>query len=65
MSYLETVYKNDFVSKEGTVCGAKVILETRGKGQYIDSKATFAENSDFKAMSPEYHAFSTSGFKFV
>ncbi len=62
---LETVYKNDFIPKETTVCGSKIHMETRGSGQYLETKGKFAENSDFKAMSPMYQTFSKSGFKFV
>jgi len=32
---------------------------------YLNSKASFTENSDFKAMSPAYQTFSKTGFKFV
>ena len=47
------------------MCGAKIQLETKAKGQFSGTKSAFGENSDFKAMSPNYQAFSTSGFKFV
>ena len=62
---VETVYKNDFIPKENAVCAARIHMDTRGRGQFSDTKNSFAENSDFKAMSPSYQAFSTSGFKFV
>jgi hypothetical protein len=59
------VYKNDFIPQGNTVCASRIILDTKGRGQFSDTKSVFAENSDFKAMSPNYQAFSTSGFKFV
>lgn len=63
--HLETVYKNDFIPKETAICGSKILLETKGRGMYLNSKGSFTENSDFKAMSPAYQTFSKSGFKFV
>ncbi len=62
---VETVYKNDFIPQDKAVCAARIILDTKGRGQFSGTKSVFAENSDFKAMSPSYQAFSTSGFKFV
>lgn len=38
---LETVYKNDFIPKETTVCGSKILLETKGRGMFVNSKASF------------------------
>lgn len=49
---LETVYRNDFLGEKGGVCPAKVVLETRSKGMFTNSKNSFSENTDFKALSP-------------
>lgn len=64
-SNLETVYKNDFIPKENPLCPAKVYLETKGQGSLVESKHNFAENSDFKSLSPEFHAISTSKHSYV
>lgn len=61
----ETVYRNDFIPKENPLCPAKVQLETKDKGSKVDAKHSFAENSDFKALSPEFHAISTSKHWYV
>jgi hypothetical protein len=63
--FIETVYKNDFIPQEKAVCAARIHLDTSGRGRFSGTKSVFAENSDFKAMSPHYQAFSTSGFKFI
>lgn len=50
-----------------TVCPAKVNLETKNKGFFSssNSKGRFGENTDFKALSPDYHAISTSKHSYV
>lgn len=57
---LETTYKNDFIKKDTTVCPAKIYLESSGQGVFNETKSKFNENADFKAMSPNFHAISTS-----
>ena len=57
---LETTYKNDFIKKDTTVCPAKIYLESSGQGVFNGTKSKFNENADFKAMSPNFHAISTS-----
>ena len=47
------------------VCPAKTKLETKVKGLFTNSKAKFTENTDFKALSPEFHAISTSKHSYV
>lgn len=61
----ETIYKNDFQGVHPTVCQAKIILETKSKGFFNSSKDKFAENSDFKALNPGFHAISTSKHSYV
>lgn len=62
---LETTYKNNFLGNGLTVCPAKVKLETKMKGGFSSVKDRFTENSDFKALSPDYHAISTSKHSYV
>lgn len=62
---IETTYRNDFLGERKEVCPAKTILETKNKGAFTNSKAKFSENTDFKAMSPEFHAISTSKHCYV
>jgi hypothetical protein len=57
---LETTYKTDFIKKNTPVCPAKIFLESNGQGTFTSSKSNFNENADFKAMSPNFHAISTS-----
>lgn len=59
------MYRNTFVGFPTNICPAKVKLETIQKGTFSNSKGRFSENSDFKAMSPEYHAISTSKHFYV
>lgn len=47
------------------MCPAKVILETKSKGFFSDTKAKFNENADFKALDPNFHAISTSKHFYV
>lgn len=61
----ETVYKNDFVGKKNPLCPAKILLETKAQGAFRDTKGNFAENADFKALSPDFHAISTSKHSYV
>jgi len=47
------------------MCPAKVILETQAQGFFNETKHSFAENTDYKALSPEFHAISTSKHSYV
>ena len=60
MSHSETIYKNDFIKQATPVCPAKVMLESKDQGKFFQSRANFSENTDFKALNPEFHAISTS-----
>ena len=60
MVYLETTYKNDFIKKSNPVCPAKIFIESKGEGMFSSTKSHFNENSDFKAMSPNFQAISTA-----
>jgi hypothetical protein len=62
---LETTYRNNFLGRQPGVCPAKVIIETRSKGFFSSSKGKFAENTDYKAMDPSFHAISTSKHFYV
>ena len=62
---LETIYKNDFIPKANPLCPAKIHLETRAQGNFSETKNSFAENTDFKSLSPEFHAISTSKHSYV
>jgi hypothetical protein len=62
---LETTYKNDFNKKATPICPAKVYLESKGQGAFSGTKSKFNENADFKAMSPNFHAISTSKHSYV
>ncbi len=59
---LETTYKSDFVKQTAQNCPSKIHLQTKGKGKFSEIKDKFKENADFKTMSLNYHAFSTSYF---
>jgi hypothetical protein len=61
----ETIYKNDFIPKSNPLCPAKIYLETKAQGSFNETKGSFAENTDFKALSPEFHAISTSKHSYV
>lgn len=62
---IETIYKNDYLDKGNRVCPAKIKIESKRKGIYNNLKGNFNENSDFKGMSPDFHAISTSKHSFV
>ena len=65
ISMLETTYRNLYLGEKKEVCPAKLRLESKVKGQFTNSKAKFSENTDFKALSPEFHAISTSKHCYV
>lgn len=62
---IETTYRNNYLGERKDVCPAKTKLETKIKGFFTNSKAKFSENTDYKALSPEYHAISTSKHSYV
>ena len=53
------------MTKENPLCPAKIMLETKAQGFFGESKGNFAENTDFKALSPQFHAISTSKHCYV
>ena len=60
-----TTYKTDFLNRGNTTCPAKVHLETKGRGSFSENKDRFIENSDFKTMSRNFEAISTSKHHYV
>lgn len=53
------------MGKKNPLCPAKILLETKAQGAFRDTKGNFAENADFKALSPDFHAISTSKHSYV
>jgi hypothetical protein len=58
----ETNYEHEFVPTEPTVCKAKVKLETRYRDMMSNSKASYNENTDFKALSSTFQALSRAPY---
>ncbi len=48
------------MKQDTAVCPAKVMLESKDQGKFYQSRNTFSENADFKALNPEFHAISTA-----
>ena len=59
----ETNYEHEFVPTEPTVCKAKVRLETRYRDMMSNSKASYNENTDFKALSSTFQALSRAPYR--
>lgn len=60
-----TTYKSDFMGKGEAVCPAKVQLSTKSRGSYSEVKHRFSENSDFKTISRNFAAISTSKHSYI
>ena len=65
VSYAETNYTNEFVEKPSAVCPSKIQLELSNSKVVQNSKHLFTENSDYKAMSPQFKAIATSKHFYV
>lgn len=60
---LGTNYKSDYTEKASPVCPAK--LQLQQSMRFSELKSKLSENGDFKTMTPNFHAISTSKHFYV
>ena len=65
MIILDSTYRTSFIPKETAVCKSKIQLEAKMRESFAKTKDRFTENTDFKALSQDFHAISTSKHWYV